>query len=210
MGTLVVYVHGLWMTGLEGSLLCRRLSKALSADCAAFRYRSVRADLAVNAASLAAFARRRAATLHLVAHSLGGLVVLRMFEDRLAGDLPPGRIVLLGSPLRGCVAARNLSQWWLGRELLGRSLGEAMHPGERRWDGQRELGIIAGDLSVGLGRLAGTRGHESDGTVLVEETRLNGARQHLVLPVSHTGLPFAASVARQTATFLATGRFEDQ
>ena len=73
---------------------------------------------------------------------------------------------------------------------MGRALGEELLSGaERRWMGQRELGVIAGDLGIGLGRLVGTHGAPSDGTVFVDETRLAGAA-HLVLRVSHTGCCF--------------------
>jgi hypothetical protein len=41
----------------------------------------------------------------------------------------------------------------------------------------------------------------------VDETRLSGMSQHLVLKVSHTGLPFSATVARQTGAFLSSGKF---
>jgi hypothetical protein len=78
---------------------------------------------------------------------------------------------------------------------------------ERRWQGQRELGVIAGSLGVGLGRLVGVGGAPSDGTILVDETRLPGIRAHLVLKVSHTGLPFSPTVARQTGAFLSSGNF---
>jgi hypothetical protein len=78
---------------------------------------------------------------------------------------------------------------------------------ERRWKGQRDLGLIAGSLSLGLGRLVGTHGAPSDGTIFVEETRLAGAAHHLILKVSHTGLPFSPNVARQTGAFLRSGSF---
>ena len=42
-------------------------------------------------------------TLHLVAHSLGGLVVHRFLERY--PDQPPGRVVLLGTPLVASRAA---------------------------------------------------------------------------------------------------------
>jgi hypothetical protein len=81
-------------------------------------------------------------------------------------------------------------------------------PRERRWSCERDLGVIAGDLGVGLGRLLGRMDAPSDGTVLVEETDLPGATAQLRLPVSHTGLVFSAEVARQAAAFLRDGRFE--
>jgi len=78
---------------------------------------------------------------------------------------------------------------------------------QRRWNGARDLGVITGDLGFGFGRLVGTLGGPSDGTILVEETELDGTADRLVLRVSHTGMLFSAAVARATAAFLKTGRF---
>ena len=209
MSTVVVYVHGLWLTGIEGGILRRRLARTLSAETRAFSYASVNSSIAANAQALAKFLRElRADTLHLVGHSLGGLVILKLFESGGWPTLPPGRIVLLGSPLNGSRAARNLARLPLGKKILGRGVDEELlRERERRWNGQRELGVIAGSLGVGLGQLVGVRGCPSDGTILVDETRLAGVREHLVLKVSHSGLPFSAAVARQTGAFLSSGSF---
>ena len=101
-GTVIVYVHGLWLSGRESLWLRRRLARDLEATTAAFSYPSVTAGIAANARSLARFlAQIPADTLHLVGHSFGGLVILKLFEDENAVRLPPGRIVLMGSPLCG-------------------------------------------------------------------------------------------------------------
>jgi pimeloyl-ACP methyl ester carboxylesterase len=209
VSTVVVYVHGLWLTGIEGGILRKRLAKDLSAETHAFSYPSVNSSMAANAQALAKFLSELPAdTLHLVGHSLGGLVILKLFEGGDADWLPPGRIVLLGSPLNGSRAARNLARLPLGKKILGRGVEEELLSlRERRWQGQRELGVIAGSLAVGLGRLVGVGSAPSDGTILVDETRLPGIRAHLVLKVSHTGLPFSPTVARQTGAFLSSGNF---
>ena len=209
MSTVVVYVHGLWLTGIEGGILRKRLAKDLSAETRAFSYASVNSSMAANAQALAKFlSGLRADTLHLVGHSLGGLVILKLFEGGDLPKLPPGRIVLLGSPLNGSRAARNLARLPLGKKILGQGVEEELLSlRERRWQGQRELGVIAGSLAVGLGRLVGVGGAPSDGTILVDETRLPGIRAHLVVKVSHTGLPFSPTVARQTGAFLSSGNF---
>ncbi len=206
---MAVYVHGLWLTGLEGGILRKRLAKSLNADTRAFSYASVKSGISANAQDLAKFLRDlRADTLHLVGHSLGGLVILKLFESGAGDELPPGRIVLLGSPLKGSQAARNLARLPFGKHILGRSVHEELlSPRERRWNGARDLGVIAGSLSLGLGRLVGTHGAPSDGTIFVEETRLAGISQHLILKVSHAGLPFSTVVARHTAAFLNCGNF---
>jgi pimeloyl-ACP methyl ester carboxylesterase len=207
---VVVYVHGLWLSGLEGAWLRRRLAQDISAETVAFSYPSVVADARANARALAEFLGAiRADAVHLVGHSLGGLVILKYFEDEAATHFPPGRVVLLGSPLRGSRAARGLARVPFGRKILGRSAGEELLvPRERGWDGHRDIGVIAGDLGVGLGRLVGTGAEPSDGTVLVEETRLDGATDHLVMRVSHSGMLFSAAVAKQAGAFLRTGAFE--
>ncbi|HEY0803376.1 MAG TPA: alpha/beta hydrolase [Steroidobacteraceae bacterium] len=209
MSTVVVYVHGLWLTGIEGGFLRKRLAKELNAETRAFSYPSVTLSISANARSLARkLTEMRADTLHLVGHSLGGLVILKLFENGEGTHLPPGRIVLLGSPLNGSRAALNLARLPFGKIILGKGVHEELlEKRERSWNGQRELGVVAGSLSVGLGRLVGTRGAPSDGTIFVDETRLAGMSQHLVLRVSHSGLPFSATVARQTAAFLRTGNF---
>jgi hypothetical protein len=136
------------------------------------------------------------------------LVILKLFENANRVQLPPGRIVLLGSPLNGSRAAQNLARLPFGKKIMGRGVHEELlTERQRRWMGQRELGVIAGSVGIGLGRLVGVHGAPSDGTVFVEETRLPGILEHLVLRISHTALPFSSVVARQTAAFLNDGCF---
>ncbi len=215
MRTVVVYVHGLWLNGWESLLLRQRLSRQLNCTSLSFPYSSVGAGLEENVRALAAFLRGlHADALHLVGHSMGGLVILELFESGAArgvgraGELPPGRIVLLGSPVRGSRAARNLSQIPLGRRILGLTANEVLLPvRERQWCGERELGIIAGTMPVGFGRFMASFDSPSDGTVLVEETQLAGATQHLSLRTTHTGMVYSAAIARHIASFLRDGCF---
>ena len=209
MRTVIVYVHGLWLTGREGSWLRRRLSLDLEAETLAFSYPSVAADATSNAQALQKFLTDiRADTLHLVGHSMGGLVILKLFENAVATQFPPGRIVLLGSPLRGSRVALGLARLPFGKKIMGLSVGEELLAArERRWNRSRDLGVIAGDLSIGLGRLIGTGGEPSDGTILVEETQLDGAADRVVMRVSHSGMLFSAAVARAAGSFLRAGRF---
>jgi pimeloyl-ACP methyl ester carboxylesterase len=213
--TVVVYVHGLWLNGWESLLLRQRLARQLNCTALSFSYSSIGAGVTENALALGAFvADLHADTLHLVGHSMGGLVILRLFESSAVegvrtAQVPPGRIVLLGSPVRGSRAARNLSQLPFGRRILGVTAHEVLLPErEPKWRGERDLGVIAGTVPVGFGRFMGPFDAPSDGTVLVEETHLAGAKQHLTLRTTHTGMVYSKTVAQRTATFLRDGQFD--
>ena len=207
-GEAVVLIHGLWMPALVMGLLARRLRRAGWA-AAVFAYPSRHATTRQNAARLAAFLETvDAPVVHFVAHSLGGLVLTQLLQD-YPGQRP-GRVVLLGTPYRGSRVARWFSRrgwgrWWCGLSLQGALLGDGPC-----WPGDRELGVIAGSMPIGVGLVIPGLPRPHDGTVAVAETRVPGQTEQLILPVSHTALLFSAAVARQVAAFLATGRFFHQ
>lgn len=217
---VVVYVHGLWCGGGESFLLRHRLARTVEAETRVFTYSSMGPSISHSAMALGRYLQSiRADTLHLVGHSMGGLVILELFEPGTAANaalmagsqpaLSPGRIVLTGSPVRGSRSAQRLAQLPFGTRLLGATARDVLlAPRERRWSGGRPLGVIAGVLSAGLGRLLGPMDAPSDGTVLLRETELPGADDRLQLPVSHTGLVLSSEVARQIGAFLRHGRFE--
>ncbi len=140
----------------------------------------------------------------LVGHSLGGLVALEAL--RSAPDVAVPRVVCMGSPLRGSDTARRLAARAWGRPLLGRSSG-LLCDGLCEWSGPTEVGVIAGDRPIGMGRLFSRFDTDSDGTVGLEETRLPGLADHCVVHCGHTGLVFSAEAAAQAAHFLREGRF---
>ena len=198
-------VHGLWLNGLEFFLLRERL-KAAGFAPSVFRYHSTQAVLADVATSFAGQLRAFEGPVHVVAHSLGGVVAFETFTRH--ADLPPGRIVLLGSPVQGSRAAQAIGAWPVGPHILGAlALEELTRPQARRWNGSRELGVIAGSRSAGLGRLFASLPLPNDGTVAVDETRLPGATSQIVHDVSHTGMLFSSAVADSTVQFLASGSF---
>jgi pimeloyl-ACP methyl ester carboxylesterase len=177
-------------------------------DVHAFNYPSIRDDLDANAARLAAFvARVPGETVHLLGHSLGCLVILAMLERGAFGR--PGRVVCLGPPFAGSVTAERVARLPAGEHVIGRSLRALLaRGGFKAAVPGREVGIIAGRLPVGLGRVFGRFAGPNDGMVAVAETRLAGAADHIVLPVAHTSLLWSAAVAHQVEHFLHTGRFE--
>ncbi len=203
----VVVVHGLWMPGTETVLLRHRLESA-GFDTISFSYHSLAADVEDNATRLADLVREITSdSIHLVGHSLGGVIAVKAMQEH--GLETVGRIVCLGSPLRGSAAGRRLSRVPGGDRLLGKSKGALVEKPVAPWTSPVELGIIAGRAAVGLGVLLGALPKPHDGTVAVEETRLEGATDHIVLPVSHTAMILSRTVADEVISFLDTGHFVD-
>lgn len=205
---LTVLLHGLWMNGFELGVLRRRLEASTGLRTVLFSYPSRRGGLAEHVRRLIEFARlQRADELHFVGHSLGGLIIVEALQA--CTDLPTGRAVLLGSPLQGSAAARGLvSKLPFGRVMLGTAYQDLADGRGRCWAGGRQVGIIAGSTRFGLGRLFAEVGAESDGTVMIRETELPGAADHIVLRTSHSGMLFSPHVVTQTAHFLEHGAFK--
>jgi pimeloyl-ACP methyl ester carboxylesterase len=209
MSDTVILVHGLWMTGMQMRLLKQRLENDHGFNCLMFSYASVTGSMIDHVSKLRELAQQQQCTrLHFVGHSLGGVVCYKLLES--TNDLPPGRAVLLGSPLQGSHAVETIVKWTLGRIAVGDAVRKELLDGQPRyWHGRRDIGVIAGSASIGLGRLiSNDLSANSDGTVLIEETRLEGAADSIVLPVTHTSMVFSPEVAHQVAKFLRDGRFE--
>jgi pimeloyl-ACP methyl ester carboxylesterase len=201
----VVVVHGLWLNGLEFFLLRDRFRHAGFAS-SIFHYPSMNSTLGEAADALASQLRTLGDTAHVVAHSLGGLVTCEAFARH--ADLPGGRIVLLGAPVRGSRTARAVASHWYGPAALGPlALAELARERDPAPLPAREVGVIAGSLPVGAGRIFADLPTPNDGTVCLDETELPGATDRVVLDTSHTGMLLSRDVAEAAAGFLRDGRF---
>ncbi len=205
MPETVILLHGIWMPALVMGLLARRLRRC-GYRTAVFGYHSLTQTLENDAGQLAGFIREQGDTpVHLVGHSLGGLVILQALQDN--PGLVNGRIVLLGSPVQGSVVARRLYRYRGLRWLLGRSAEGVLLEGGPAWQGHLPLGVIAGNRPVGIGQLTGGLAGENDGTVMVAETRLEHASATIQVNTTHTGLMLSREVAFEVCSFLKEGRF---
>ncbi len=146
--------------------------------------------------------------LHFVTHSLGGIVTRAYVAARRPANL--GRVVMLappnhGSPLGDLVANSSVLRFLVGSTAarLGTDLSSfpnTLPPADF------ELGVIAGTASrnpLGAFLIEG----ESDGTVAVSSTRLEGMTDFITVNEAHTFIMRSDEVAAQTVRFLTSGRF---
>lgn len=144
-----------------------------------------------------------------VTHSAGGIITRAYLHAH--PDFPVGRVVMLGPPNQGSVVASSLMKRWVFRRLVGPILID-LGGGEKSLPVQLPppnypVGVIAGNRKA-LYLLPWLIPGESDGLVAVEEAKLPGMHDFLVVPRGHTFLMNSRHVQEQTLAFLNSGAFD--
>jgi hypothetical protein len=207
---LVVLLHGL----ARGRGSMTRLGDHLAAhgfDARSYSYPSRRASLGAIARSLADAIAGEAAgrPICAVTHSMGGIVARHLHDPRIAWQ----RIVMLAPPNQGSWLARELGahplyRWFYGP--AGRELADAT-----RWPvPPAPFAVIAGTRARALGNptswTAARRfppGVRHDGTVTVDETRLDGMAAFAEVDATHTWIMNDARVHDMVVRYLRDGAF---
>lgn len=217
----VILLHGLHQTAWIMRPLAKRLQKA-GFNTHQYGYRSMRDSINTNSAHLNAWLEKHHhpdQPVDLVGHSLGGLIVRDFVTQYPKWQI--GRCVTLGTPHVGSICADYI--WRLTPAMMGRSYIDALDGTVAPLPEHITLGVIAGSQPYGLGQLFlhyhNRKLHKlgkplpkeqlvHDGTVYVAETKIEAASDHIVMPVSHTGMLVDKEVAEQTRYFLEHGQFK--
>jgi len=200
----IVLVHGLWNRGWFMTVMARRL-RARGHEVDVFDYPTRSKCLDGHANALHDFiGGLKADELHLVGYSMGGLVILNLLNR--FDDLPPGRVVLMGTPVKGSGVVRRLEKL-PGQRLLFGKARENLLQGYEHTPREHETGMIRGTRALGLGQVAGRHGEASDGTVTVSETELEGLKDSVEMDVSHSEMLVSSQVIEQVEQFLQHGEF---
>jgi pimeloyl-ACP methyl ester carboxylesterase len=212
-GPTVILLHGLGEGRGSMRPLANYLREHHEATVLTFGYASPRAGVDDHARALGSVIAglNGANRISLVGHSLGNIVVRRWMADAPAADLDRiERMVMLGAPNQGSDLARRVSQVWLLSRLSTGAAREMVLDWPRI---ARNLvvppcpfGIIAGGTGDAEGYSPMLEG-DDDAVVRVEETRLDGADDFVLLPVRHAFMMRDPAVQEATASFLKGGRF---
>jgi pimeloyl-ACP methyl ester carboxylesterase len=201
----VLLLHGAWMNPLVMSYLAHAL-RAEGFTAQTMGYRTIRDPLEAHLSRLAIrIARLDAGRVHLVGHSMGGVIALRYLQS--SGDGRVNRVVLIGAPVAGCRAAEGFAAFAGGEMMMGQSLALWRDPVNVSVDPRFEVGAIAGTRAFGLGAVVTRLPKPNDGVVCLDETKFPALRDHLAVPLGHTMMIVSSRVARQTAAFLKSGAF---
>lgn len=217
-GKCVVVVHGLWRSRDAMAPVAEFLEKEGEYHVVNITYATTREYIGDHAANLASVVEGLDSVdeINFVACSLGNLVVRRyLFEQQKKakdGKLDPRfkRMVMIAPPNQGAQLARRFS----GDAVLRTAWGGVPGIEIAEWEKLAvklatppfEFGILAGGKGADTIRNPLVNG-DDDYLVAVEETKLAGARDFAVLPVTHASIKRDPTALEYTLRFLREGHF---
>jgi pimeloyl-ACP methyl ester carboxylesterase len=209
----VVLLHGL----MRGSTSMNKMQKEL--DEAGFITANIEypsrdhtieelADIAVPDGLAACREHDGVERIHFVTHSLGGILVRQFLSTNDIPDL--GRVVMLGPPNQGSLAADEMVNV-PGFDWINGPAGKQLGKGEesvplKLGPADFELGIIAGNRTIDPITSA-VLPNPDDGRVSVEDTKLEGMTDFIVVEHSHAFMMRMQRTIDLTIEFLKDGTF---
>jgi len=212
-GPTVIVLHGLGEGRRSMRPLVDHLRNNIDATVLAFGYASTTTGIDDHGRSLDAVIKHLPAadSISFVGHSMGNLVVRRWMDLAADGDLARvRRMVMLGPPNQGSELARMVAKIGVLAALSNGAARELV----LEWSKiSPNLAVPPCPFGIVAGGKGDDRGYSSllvgddDTVVRVEETRLPGEHDFLLLPVHHAAMMKNPAVQQATAAFLKTGRF---
>ncbi|HTF98629.1 MAG TPA: alpha/beta hydrolase [Cellvibrio sp.] len=147
-------------------------------------------------------------SIHFITHSLGGIVLRQYLSNNTIPELK--RVVMFAPPNKGSQVVDKLKKvpgFMLMNGPAGQELGTDQHSipnqlGPVNFD----VGIIAGTRSINW-MLSLYLPNPDDGKVSVENTKIDGMRDFIALPVSHPFIMKNKATIRQSLHYLRQGQF---
>jgi len=194
----VVLVHGLWMSRWTFFSIANDLKKQ-GYKVYRFGWRTTTKPFEFNQQKLQAFVNSRSEeTVHLVVHSMGGILSMRTMPN----IRKQGKLVMLGSPVNGSQAAKAMSKKKWGAWLLNHAI-EPLSNGVLDPKVLRYSCMIAGTSnSIGISKLVTKLPEPNDGTVALVETEAEWINHHSTEKTNHFRMLFHKNVKIKIVQFL--------
>ncbi len=204
MTEAVVLLHGMGRSWVSMAPLAWRLKRA-GYETHFFGYNPRKESLDDVTTRLQTVASEKvgASSYHFVGHSLGNIVVRNGFRTGYREGL--GRIVMLSPPNGPAALASSWRDWRLYQWVTGDS-------GQKLADVSFYESLPVPTVEFGV--IAGDKGHRvgfdeaNDGVVRVENTKLEGMRDWVLVHHTHTFIMMAADTSALCRRFLETGVFQ--
>ena len=208
----IILLHGLARTSRSmnkaGKLLAAYGYKIINVDYPSQKYTIETLALDAIAPALKQCASKDILKIHFVTHSMGGILIRYYLSTRRIDKL--GSVVMLAPPNQGSEVVDKLAGWPIfnlingpaGRQMntdkssLPNTLGAVNYP----------VGIIAGDNSLNP-LLSLLFSEANDGKVSVSRTQVQGMKDFIVTPYTHTFIMQRVAVIEQALHFIQQGFF---
>ncbi len=152
---------------------------------------------------------KNAEKIHFVTHSYGGLIIRAYLSQYLAEIY--GRLVMIAPLNQGSIIVEQFEDVPVFKKIYGpvlEKLGKDPDDYFMKYPiPEIPFGIIAGGLNNKYGFNPLIPG-DDDGTLAVEETKLQGCQDFILKPGLHSTLLWQNEVIKQIILFLEEGRFE--
>jgi triacylglycerol lipase len=193
----------------------RRMKKSLSRqgyDVVSFRYSAKKEDIASIVKRLDDTIESECPDpsnkVNHVTHSLGGIILRCYLKEHK--DERTGRVVMLSPPNRGSELVDAFRDFRIYQRFTGK-------PGQRLGTGTNDLPRALGPVDFELGVITGDRSlnpfyssivdGRDDGKVSIENAKVSGMTDFLVMHSSHTFIMRRKKVIKQVIFFLENGTF---
>ena len=209
---VIILLHGLARTSRSmdkaGKLLAAYGYKIINVGYPSRKYNIETLAINTLAPALKQCASKDILKIHFLTHSMGGILVRYYLSTQLIDKL--GRVVMLAPPNQGSEVVDKLAGWPVfnvingpaglqmgtGKNSLPNTLGPVNFP----------TGIIAGDKTVNP-LLSQLFPDTNDGKVSVSRTQVQGMKDFIVMPYSHTFMMQREAVIEQALHFIQQGYF---
>lgn len=148
------------------------------------------------------------ASIHFITHSLGGIVLRQYLSNHAIAELK--RVVMFAPPNKGSQVVDKLKKM-PGFMLMNGPAGQELGTDQQSIPNQLgpvnfDLGVIAGTRSINW-MLSLYLPNPDDGKVSVENTKIDGMKDFIAIPVSHPFIMKHKTSIRQSVHYLQKGTF---